>query len=487
MVRTRGLVDAGSAASTAVTRRRRRRAVVAVTALAVALAGCAAPEDEPEPSGSITPAPDETDDVVVDLPDHAAGRQAAWVLDQVNAPAGTSVEDWDDRASAPMVAALPVAQLESVLDQVRALGPWTVRSVEGDERALAAHITGSTEQAFLLQVAVDAVGRIEGLFFAEPPPERDAATSLEDLADEVGAMTARTSLLVARVEDGRCVPVEPTPAGTGPAEALPVGSIVKLWVLGAVVDAVDRGDLAWSDELTVTDDLRSLPSGELQDAPAGTTVTVEEAARGMIAISDNTATDLLVDAVGRDAVVDAMAAAGHHDPALNDPLPTTRDLFRVGWGGGAELRERWRDGDAAERAAILAEDRGGALDVDPGGMTDAVWAHGVDWFATAADVCAAHVRLAQRADEPGGAVVDEILSANPGVGAEAAGAWDHVAFKGGSSVGTMAGSWYVEDADGRAYAVVLLTAARTAALGVGAPTMVGIAEDALRLVAEQRG
>src|SRR5690606_22028092 len=121
MVRTRGLVDAGSAASTAVTRRRRRRAVVAVTALAVALAGCAAPEDEPEPSGSITPAPDETDDVVVDLPDHAAGRQAAWVLDQVNAPAGTSVEDWDDRASAPMVAALPVAQLESVLDQVRAL------------------------------------------------------------------------------------------------------------------------------------------------------------------------------------------------------------------------------------------------------------------------------------------------------------------------------------------------------------------------------
>src|SRR5690606_24017539 len=155
MVRTRGLVDAGSAASTAATRRRRRRAVVAVTALALALAGCAAPEDEPEPSGTTT-TPDAADDVVVDLPDHAAGRQAAWVLDQVNAPTGTSVEDWDDRASAPMVAALPVAQLESVLDQVRALGPWTVRSVEGDERALAAHITGSTEQAFLLQVAVDA-------------------------------------------------------------------------------------------------------------------------------------------------------------------------------------------------------------------------------------------------------------------------------------------------------------------------------------------
>ena len=44
----------------------------------------------------------------------------------------------------------------------------------------------------------------------------------------------------------------------------------------------------------------------------------------MIAISDNTATDHLIDLVGRDRVEAALTVFGHSDPAMTVPFLTTR-------------------------------------------------------------------------------------------------------------------------------------------------------------------
>lgn len=52
-----------------------------------------------------------------------------------------------------------------------------------------------------------------------------------------------------------------------------------------------------------------------------------------------------------------------------------------------------------------------------------------------------------------GAPVRDILALNPGVtSTEGLG---YVGFKGGSAVGEIAGSWYVEDADGAAHVLVV--------------------------------
>jgi beta-lactamase class A len=237
--------------------------------------------------------------------------------------------------------------------------------------------------------------------------------------------------------------------------------------------------------VTVTDELRSLPSGELQDAPAGTSLTVLEAARMMISISDNTATDLLMDAVGREAVEQALADLGHSDPAANVPVASTRELFHLGWGADAALRAQWAQADEAGRRAILDGLPPGPPEIDPNAMAqDAAWPSGVDWFATGADVCAAHVGLAERARTEHGEPVRDILAANPGIPVDTE-QWEHVAYKGGSSVGTMAGSWYAEPTgDGPPVVVVLQTAATSAEQAVDARTMVGIAQDALRLAVE---
>ncbi|MCL3860944.1 serine hydrolase [Actinotalea sp. K2] len=457
-------------------------AVAGLVLAAGALVACTpAPQDAPASTEEPSPPGEDSSPQPVDMPGHAAGRQAAWVIEQLEADSGSPVPEAAERFADLFLEEIPADQLPAVLDQVRALGPWVPTAVTGDASSLEVLLEGPAS-SLLMQLAVDEDERIIGLFFGEPPPPRDPATSWEGLLDEVDDLPGETSLLVATVaHDGTCVALDGLPAGSAAGEQLPVGSIIKLYVLGAVVDAVGRGDLAWDERLTLTDDLRSLPSGELQDAPTGTTVTVEEAARAMIAISDNTATDLLVDAVGREQVEQALTDLGHADPGANIPLATTRELFQLGWGGGAALREEWRDAGTDARRALLDGLPGGEIDIDLAEIGQvAAWTHDVDWFATADDLCAAHVGLAERAETSHGAVLREILAANPGLGEEAQ-EWAYVAFKGGSSVGTMAGAWYAEPDGGAATVVVLQTAAVDPRQALPGVTMVGIAEDALRL------
>src|SRR5690606_21595197 len=118
-------------------------------------------------------------------------------------------------------------------------------------------------------------------------------------------------------EDGGCV----TQVGVDGDQPAPVAGAAKLYVLAAVVDAVAAGTLSWEDQLVITSAATSLAPGELQDRPALSRTTVEEAALLMVAVNDNTAADLLQRTVGRQAVEAALTAYGHHDPALNVPFP----------------------------------------------------------------------------------------------------------------------------------------------------------------------
>lgn len=263
------------------------------------------------------------------------------------------------------------------------------------------------------------------------------------------------------------------------AAPAPLASAFKLYVLLAVADAVAAGELAWDDELTVDDEVRSLPSGELQDAPTGTTVTVEEAASAMIVVSDNTATDLLVARLGRTAVTEAMAAAGHSDPRSNVPLLTTKDLFTLGWGDPAQ-REAWLSAAPAERLDIQQRIDEAPLAVAVPDVTPtAVWGDGFDWFASAADIAAVHETLQQRGDP----VVRTILGTNPGAGLTFDSAqWPYIAFKGGSSPGVLTGTWRAEAADGTALTVVLLLSSTDPRAVSGAQAdFFHLAEDLFRL------
>ena len=178
--------------------------------------------------------------------------------------------------------------------------------------------------------------------------------SLDQVADQVDQFGSTAAFLAAEVDEGGvCQPI----TAVGERSAMPLGSVFKLYVLGAVATAIDDGSLSWDEPVVIRDELDSLPSGVTHDEPAGSTLTVEELASRMIAISDNTATDHLIDLVGRDQVEAALSVYGHSDPSITVPFLTTRELFVLR--SDLELLERYGDADEDARRALLAEEIAG--------------------------------------------------------------------------------------------------------------------------------
>ncbi len=253
----------------------------------------------------------------------------------------------------------------------------------GDESAL----TGPDPDAHL---SVGTVGLIDGLMLSpDPLADRPPAEDFEQIDAELSEVADEHHILAARVADGVCERVFEADA----AESAPIGSAFTLYVLGAFVDAVDRGDLARDDDLTVTEDLKSLPSGTLQEEPDGTTVTVQEGAMAMVSISDNTTTDMLIDAIGVDQVEAVYADMGLQDTDGLTPLLTTKQLFQFGWEADDEARAVWSSADTDGQRAILADLAPGVEGVEPASVTDPRWQEGIDDFATASELCFAHAVL----------------------------------------------------------------------------------------------
>jgi beta-lactamase class A len=93
-------------------------------------------------------------------------------------------------------------------------------------------------------------------------------------------------------------------------ETFPTASLIKVPILVTLFDLVGKGMLALDDPITILKIDQVPGAGQLQHLHPGVTVTVGDAARLMITISDNTATNLLLDRVAMRRVWDKMEALG---------------------------------------------------------------------------------------------------------------------------------------------------------------------------------
>ena len=469
-------MDASHTPLTATTRPPRRRprvvAAIATAILAAGLLVACAPAANDGPSTSAS---------AVALPDTVLGEHAGWVIAAMNGAKVTPAEA-EARLSAPMLEQLTGADLIGVFTQLGSQSPWvpTVVQDAGDQAVIV--VTPASGDALDMQIVVDGDDLIAGLLFTPSAGDRTPAASWAELEQTVNGFAADTTLVVTDLTTGNRIAAAGDGSAAGDERSQPSGSMFKLYVLGAVVNQIASGDLAWDTALTVTDDVKSLPSGELQDVPSGTTVTVQEAAEKMIAISDNTATDLPMATVGQAALQQALANMGHHDPALNTPMLSTRALFQLGWGTDAQARAAWNEAStAAEKQAVLDALPTGLPTVVATDVTTPVWQDGLDWFTTPDDLVAAHRALQKMATTDAGAPLRGILSANSGLG-DLGEAWNYVAFKGGSSVGVLGGSWYLERADGRTFAITIQGSTSAPAQLADQATFFGQVQDAIALL-----
>lgn len=93
-------------------------------------------------------------------------------------------------------------------------------------------------------------------------------------------------------------------------EPFPTASLIKVPILVALHDRIGKGELALTDPIRVTKVDKVPGSGQLQHFHDNHEVTVGDAARLMITISDNTATNVLLDKVPMRKVWEKMEALG---------------------------------------------------------------------------------------------------------------------------------------------------------------------------------
>ena len=119
---------------------------------------------------------------------------------------------------------------------------------------------------------------------------------------------------------------------------LPAASSIKTPILLLALEALDGGQLRWSEPLAMTKEVVGGGAGWMASRPVGTRFPLFEAATEMIRVSDNTATNLLIKRLGGKQVVNQrLAAQGLAATVVNNWLPdlggtnttSARDLART--------------------------------------------------------------------------------------------------------------------------------------------------------------
>ena len=406
-----------------------RRAVAATTAIATIAAvatGCTSPT-----------APAASPGVRIET-NTPQGVRAQQVMDMLNS-------DWPIGQVSVKTLAAPdmVDPIEATMESLWWDRPYTLTGVEIGAGSARLHLITSFGASEDIELRTNDQTMVTRMVATTRKP---TINSWQDIDAALGRTGARYSYQVSKVNDGTCEKI----AGTNTDESLPLASIFKTYVLFAVEDAVLAGTLRWNDPLTITSEAKKLGSSGFDKLPAGSQITVRQAAGKMISTSDNMATDLLIERLGTPAIEQALIRAGHHDPASMTPFPTMRELFSVGW-GNPDVREQWKNATPADRAELLRQASARPYEPDPLRTHAPGSAYGAEWYGSAEDICRVHARLQHNAVGPA-APVRAIMSEIPGIDLDRT-QWPYIGAKAGNLPGDLTFSWYAVDRTGQAWVV----------------------------------
>jgi beta-lactamase class A len=337
------------------------------------------------------------------------------------------------------LAEVPPAQLRTIAQQL-ASQYGAVQALErldaASPQAGVMHVT--LERATLhIQILVEpqAPNRIGGLLVTGADMRGD---SLAAIVGEIRALPGQATIGVARLGEGAPEML----ASLEPDRPLAIGSAFKLFILAELSRQIGAGERRWSDVVPL--DRRSIPSGMLQTWPRGAPVTLHTLASLMISVSDNTAADVLLHALGRDSVERMMTRIGIGAAGRNRPLLSTLELAAIKTAPAPALN-LWRQADEAGRRRLLADyAQADASRIEIARFTGNPLNLDVEWFASASDMVRTMDWLRRNGDDGTRA----ILAINPGLGPQLRGELGFVGYKGGSEPGVLNLTWLVRNRAG---------------------------------------
>jgi beta-lactamase class A len=422
-----------------------------MAAVALLAAACSSP-GAPGPVRPATAAASTGPAKAVIPPDTPAGAQLRWLIGAVaHLPVSSALVR--DHFDAAFLAQVGPDVLNQTLQAMVGVKLLRIQASELSTVVAIVSADGAVPSAQIL-LTVDSRGLISVLRINAANTGPTPAT-WADVDADLHLVAPQVRLLVADVSNGSCQPVH----SIDPATAAPLGSAFKLYVLDALGNAVAAGKVGWNQTLTVTAQVKGLPPGDLQNEPDGTQISVLDTAAKMISVSDNTATDMLINLVGRSAVEAALTATGMASPALDRPFLTTREIFILKLDQWPALAERYSAADEPHRRALLAGtvDRAALPPVAAAGAwTTPRDVNSLEYFASASDICRAYASLAALARRPGLSPIGQVISLNDdGLQLDPA-QWKTTWFKGGSEPGVLTLAYLATTRTGRSYVVTVL-------------------------------
>jgi beta-lactamase class A len=394
-------------------------------------------------------APAEAAPTALSVPAMPVGAQLNWLLSITQLPLSTT--EITTHFDTAFLAQASPAELNSALAGLSANGPPTLLGLSNlTPTSLTASVAFGTV-SFNATLSVDSSGLIDELLFTLV--SETTATSWAQVDEKLAAIAPEVSFLAAEVNtNGTCSTIHSVSADT----PRPLGSMFKLFVLGALANAVHAHKITWNEKVTVTASVKAGGSGTLQSVPDGTRLTVQQVALKMISISDNTAADLLLNLVGRAAVESQVRKWTAH-PALDIPFLTVNELFALHLYDFPTLANRYLGLKPSKRAAFLAS----SVDAVPAAAEVSTTSPrditSIEWFASPDDLCRAFSGLTALSKEAGLEPINTILSTNNGGIGLSSKTWPVIWFKGGSEPGVQTLGYIARDMRGHSFVVVALT------------------------------
>ncbi|HFX6347393.1 TPA: serine hydrolase [Acinetobacter nosocomialis] len=305
--------------------------------------------------------------------------------------------------SSQFLGQVSITQIQKIVDDLKvSLGTLKSINVSNDSGTI------DFEKGELpVSISLDQQGQISTLWFSAP---HFKTVSLDETVKGLHEnAVGKTSLLV--VVDNKPVVVE------NDKTPMAVGSTFKLLVLKAYEDAIKKGELKRETIVSLKEKNRSLPTGVLQNLPAGTPVNLELLAQLMIQISDNTATDSLIEVLKKPRI-EALSPR-------NSPMLTTGELFQLIDSSNEQLRNKFKTGTKSARLEVLSElDKLPLPSVSSIGKS-ATW-QDAEWYMSANEICPL-LESVQNAPALNSSLNPLFKNLN----------WQKIGFKGGSEYGVI--------------------------------------------------
>jgi len=172
---------------------------------------------------------------------------------------------------------------------------------------------------FLIVVLVS----IQSAFAQKSKPVKTVAapTLNEKIQNEIADFSGKVWIYAKNLDTGKDYALRAD-------EQVRTASTIKLPIMTETFHQIAQGKINWADEIVLTKEKKQGGSGILFEFSDNTKLDLKTAVNLMIVVSDNTATNLVLDKVGTDNVNDFMDALG---------LKQTRSLRKVFGGGEARV------------------------------------------------------------------------------------------------------------------------------------------------------